>query len=173
MTKVLTVVFPYFVNKSGETFLLMGRNRKLNKLNGFGGKALDGESVEDCARRELKEEIDLELENETEGDQALKSLGKIIDGEKEIYFFIYKVAADIFNKDLTEINAAGEVYDVGWRNMADSNSFLGEMLSGDEVLIAELKNIIPKVEMGEDFTKFEINKTGNEVLREQTKGIYR
>lgn len=56
-----------YLKKEGKTLLLL-RNKKKNdvhrdKWNGLGGKFLPGETPEECAVREVREEAGIEIEN--------------------------------------------------------------------------------------------------------------
>jgi len=61
--KHYTLVFCRRTNKSGEREILLGMKKRgfgVGKYNGFGGKIEEGETVEEAAIRELKEESGLD-----------------------------------------------------------------------------------------------------------------
>ncbi len=79
-----------YVQKDGKTLMLY-RNKKENdyhegKWNGLGGKFEPGESPEDCAIREIKEEAGLNV-------KSLKLKGFItfpmFDGKEDWYVFLF------------------------------------------------------------------------------------
>lgn len=164
--KKLTVVFPYFITQDGGIKILLGRNFRLNKLNGFGGKAEEGESFLDCAVREFNEEII--LPEKISGDEdGFNYIGKVKDGDKEIHFYTLKLFEDkVPSHDLDEL------YDLAWYDLSDPESFVPEMLSGDGLIISELQKIIPALESFEHVGPFEIDKTGNQELDKQTGKIF-
>ena len=52
----------------------------------------------------------------------------------------------------------------------NTNEFLFEMLSGDEKIIKELEEFIYNEE---NYSEFNIIKTGNKILQEQVKNVYK
>ena len=110
----------YVIDKKNNSTLMIYRNKKQNdyhegKWNGLGGKLEQGESPEDCAIREIKEESGLTV-------KSVKMKGFItfplFDGNDDWYVFLF--TADDFegklidspeghlewipNEKLTEIN---------------------------------------------------------------------
>jgi ADP-ribose pyrophosphatase YjhB (NUDIX family) len=165
--KKLNVTFFYKII-DGEIFILLGRNFKLNKLNGFGGKVKDGESLTESAQREIQEELNFDIDKNN-----LEEVGVINFLDRQVFFYIYEFEHNIndFNFDYNK----GEVYDLRWVNIKDKDVFLSEMLEGDNVLIEDVENILLKVKENKPFEKFEINKNSNENpnLMEQTRKIYK
>jgi 8-oxo-dGTP diphosphatase len=81
----------YLINRSNNSTLMIYRNKKENdyhkgKWNGLGGKLEQGESPEECAIREIKEESGLEV-------KSLKMKGIItfpmFDGNDDWYVFFF------------------------------------------------------------------------------------
>lgn len=77
----------------GDKTLMLYRNKKENdyhqgKWNGLGGKFEHGESPEDCAKREIKEEADLTV-------KSMKMKGFItfplFDGKDDWYVFLFVI----------------------------------------------------------------------------------
>ena len=60
--------------------------------------------------------------------------------------------------------------DIRWFNIKNTNEFLFEMLSGDEKIIKELEEFIYNEE---NYSEFNIIKTGNKILQEQVKNVYK
>jgi ADP-ribose pyrophosphatase YjhB (NUDIX family) len=164
--KKLTVVFPYFKNPNGKVSILLGRNHKLKKLNGFGGKVNEGESVVDGAIRELEEELKLK-DIDPEGDN-FQYFAKIVEGDKQIFAYLLELS----NDDVPNYNQ-DELYDLTWYNLSESDTFVGEMLSGDNLVINALKSALQKRFEGKDFSVIEVNKTGNAELQRQTKNMFK
>lgn len=90
-----------YVQKDGKTLMLY-RNKKENdyhegKWNGLGGKFEPGESPEDCAIREIKEEAGLNV-------KSLKLKGFItfpmFDGKEDWYVFLFVI--DDFEGELID-----------------------------------------------------------------------
>jgi len=80
-----------YVMKDGMTLMLY-RNKKENdfhegKWNGLGGKFEDGETPEECAVREIKEESGLTVEN-----PIMKGFitFPLFDGKNDWYVFVFK-----------------------------------------------------------------------------------
>lgn len=92
----------YVIDRSKNSTLMIHRNKKENdfhegKWNGLGGKFEDGESPEECAIREIKEESGLKV-------SAVKMRGFItfplFDGVDDWYVFLF--TADEFSGDLID-----------------------------------------------------------------------
>jgi len=92
----------YVIDKKREATLMIHRVKKKNdyhhgKWNGLGGKFEIGESPEECAKREIKEESGLILAN-------LKLKGFItfplFDGNEDWYVFLF--TSDKFSGDLID-----------------------------------------------------------------------
>ncbi len=121
----------YVIDKNRNSTLMIHRVKKENdyhrgKWNGLGGKFEPGESPEECAAREIKEESGLLVKN-------IKMRGFItfpmFDGKEDWYVFLF-TAADfegelidsnegnldwIPNEKLTEINLwEGDKYFIPW-----------------------------------------------------------
>jgi NADH pyrophosphatase NudC (nudix superfamily) len=81
-----------------------------------------------------------------------------------ITFFATYIEDKIIIKDNSEM------VDMRWFNIKNTNEFLIEMLSGDENIIKELEKFIYNEEI---YSEFNIIKTGDKVLQEQVKNIYK
>jgi len=121
----------YVIDKKNNSTLMIYRNKKENdyhegKWNGLGGKFEPGESPEECASREIKEESGLKV-------KSVNMKGFIsfplFDGVEDWYVFLF--TADEFegnlidspegklgwipNKNLTEINLwDGDKFFIPW-----------------------------------------------------------
>ena len=159
--KMLSVVFPVY--REGDTnMILMGKQAAGKRMpgvrNGFGGKCEEGESAEDCAVREVKEEIGLELES-----QDLKYIGKIIEGEKQVYFYTTRLASKI------TIDDNDEMVDCRWFDVERQEDYIREMLPGNESLMIEVGS---SLRSPDEFEPFTFDMSENEELMEATKNIY-
>ncbi|KAJ2744554.1 hypothetical protein GGI20_002871 [Coemansia sp. BCRC 34301] len=134
--KRYTVIFPF--SDDGKQILLGLKKRGMGVglWNGFGGKLEPGETMDECARRELKEECGLEARNmQHVGILSMKSTRS---GRMEV--FVY-TARDIFG-DVTEsdemkpkwFNAAELTYQdtykearVWWPTMLNGHTFEAQL----------------------------------------------
>lgn len=169
MKKNLTVVFPIF-NKDGDFFILMGRQAEGKKLagfrNGYGGKCEEGESMLDCAARELEEELKLEEIYKIElNNQDFKNIGSVFMDDKQIDFFVVELSQMI-----APPADNSEFVDTHWYDLTLPELFVPDMLSGDEMIIEELNKFLQN---REGYENFEINKTGDKKLEGQVKNIFK
>lgn len=158
----LTLVFPVY--KEEDTyFVLMGKQATGKKMpgvrNGFGGKCEDGESPEDCAVREMKEEIDTDVRKDD-----LTYIGKIIMGEKLVYVYTTRLSSKIWITD------NDEVLDCRWFDVERREEYIHEMLPGDDLLMIEVAR---SLKTPTDFREFTLDFSHNESLKEMTKNIFR
>lgn len=155
--KLLATVFPYYIDESDEVWLLLCRAINLGVLNGFGGKIEDDEDPADGALRELTEELRIEALRE-----RLAYAGLIKDGLKEIYIYLYRMEEKIEpNPNPKEISESD------WRRLSERESYVGEMLSGDNLVLDELEKTLAVAQ-----EPFVIDKTGDSLLDEQTKNLF-
>jgi 8-oxo-dGTP pyrophosphatase MutT (NUDIX family) len=156
--KRLTVVFPIF-----EDEVLMGKQASGKKMpgirNGYGGKCEDGESLEDCAVRELGEEIGLEI-----ASKDLHYFGRVIEGDKVVYFYVVKLSKKIRPEDNTEM------VDNRWFKITDYETYVPEMLPG---CLIQMENMHHFLSHNEGYIPFELDFSENKLLMEITKNIYR
>ena len=128
--KLLSVVFPVYA-EGNTNLILMGRQAPGKRMpgvrNGFGGKCEQGERVEDCAVREVKEEIDLDIKEED-----LRFVGTIIEGDKQVYFYTARLDSKISIADNSEM------VDNRWFDAERQEDFIGEMLPDNERPMHEL-----------------------------------
>jgi 8-oxo-dGTP pyrophosphatase MutT (NUDIX family) len=164
--KELTVVFPIHINPGGVVKILMGKKAPGTKLagfrNGYGGKCEEGETPLDCAVREVKEETGLDLERE-----KVVYIGKIIEGDKHVYFYIYFFDSEIYLPDSEK-----DFVDNRWFVLENTSEYLPEMIPGNEEMIVQIPGIIDQVLNNEKFTPFVVDLTSNQEAMEVTKQIY-
>ncbi|OGU85292.1 MAG: DNA mismatch repair protein MutT [Ignavibacteria bacterium RBG_16_35_7] len=94
----------YVINKKNDCTLMIHRTKKINdyhlgKWNGLGGKFESGESPEECAIREIKEESGLVVKNIT-----MKGIitFPMFDGIEDWYVFLF--VANEFSGELIDSN---------------------------------------------------------------------
>lgn len=164
--KELTVVFPIHTTPDGVVKILMGKKAPGTKLagfrNGYGGKCEESENPLDCAVREVKEETDLDLEKE-----KLIYVGKIIEGEKHVYFYIY-----FFDTEIQLPDSDKDFIDNRWFVLEDLDSYIHEMIPGNEEMMRQVPGIVNQILNNEEFVPFAVDLTGNEETMEVTKQIY-
>ena len=124
------VTLQCFVKKD-DKYLMLHRNKEKKVMPNIwmapGGKREFNEGVFECARREIKEETNLDIKNLhilCAGNAFLKDLGE------ELFFHL--VGADYAGGELPENSEDGKLE---WLT-------LGEILKLDD-LLAELKNVLP------------------------------
>ncbi len=149
--KQFTVVFP--LAKLGDIVYILLGEQKPGKplsgyLNGYGGKVEAGESILEAAGRELREELDIELE-----DPAF--IGTIIHQEKEIFFYLSKT-----NK--REFGDTSEMVGNMWFELSE-NVFIERMLPGDIEIIRFVREQVGAYFEGEELEEFRIVKEGTEI----------
>jgi 8-oxo-dGTP diphosphatase len=162
--KKLTVVFPIY--KEGERFfVLMGKQAVGKRMpgvrNGFGGKCEEGETVEECAVREVEEEIGLKLQRED-----LKYVGEIVEGEggeKHVYLYTTLLNSKINIPDNTEM------VDCRWFDIEHTDAYIHEMLPGNDILMPEL---IASLKDPKEYKTFEIDMSANSALTHATRNVY-
>jgi 8-oxo-dGTP pyrophosphatase MutT (NUDIX family) len=159
--KMLLVVFPVY-REGSANLILMGRQAPGKRMpgirNGFGGKCEPGESAEDCAVRETKEEIGVELKKED-----LRFVGTLIAGEKEIRFYTVPFDSKI------EIADNDEMVDVRWFDVERIEDYIREMLPGDEAVMREVARSLADAS---GYQPFSFDFSDNEALKEATKNIF-
>lgn len=146
--------------------ILMGKKAPGTKLagfrNGYGGKCETGEAPLDCAVREVKEEIDLNLEKE-----KLIYIGNIIEGDKHVYFYIY-----FFDTQIQLPDSDKDFIDNRWFVLKDLESYIHEMIPGNEEMMVQVPDIVKNVCEHTQYKPFVVDLTSNEVTMEITKQIY-
>jgi len=159
--KMLSVVFPFYT-KGGRFLILMGRQAPGKRMpgvrNGFGGKCEEGELLEDCAVREVKEEIGLELKKED-----LNYVGKIIEGDKHVYFYTTELDSKIHIPDNSEM------VDCRWFDVDKQEDYVHEMLPGNE---APMHEVAKSLHDPNHFSPFMFDMSDNDELMEATKHIF-
>jgi len=166
MKKELTVVFPVYV-ESNNYWILMGKQapgkRLAGILNGYGGKCEHGEMPQDCAIREVKEEINLDLDKE-----KLIYIGLLIQGDKKeiqkyVFFYIYFLDKKVSLPDNNEFVSNK------WYETEKFPEYVGEMFAGNYELMSEVDRVLREYP---NFKPFELDLSDNLHLREQAKKIY-
>jgi hypothetical protein len=147
--------------------ILMGKKAPGTKLvgfrNGYGGKCEEGEAPLDCAVREVKEETGLDLEKE-----KLIYIGKIIEGDKHVYFYIY-----FFDSEIHLPDSEKDFVDNRWFTLYEKSSYISEMFSSDHILMDYLIGFVKDKKYTDP--KFErpiFDFSEDAVLVEQVKNIY-
>jgi len=147
--------------------VLMGKQAPGKRMpgvrNGPGGKCEPGEEPIDCAVREVREEIGVELNKED-----LKYIGTLIDGEDHVYFYTSVL------KEKIVIHDNAETVDCRWFNIERTDEYVHEMLPGDEKIIRE---VITSIKNPEQFNEFkldtsDLDETTRAKLKEMTKHIH-
>lgn len=167
--KKLSVVF--FINfEEGRKSVLMGRQAPGKRLagirNGFGGKCDEGETTLDCAIRETKEEVGLEIEKEN-----LIYVGCIVDETMQVDFFVI-----LSETKFTPPNDNDEFVDIRWFDLQRPEVFINEMLPHNDTLIAELNKKLDELKAtGKISTGFVLDETGidSPELKLQKSKIYK
>lgn len=164
----MTVVFPIFkerINNEITNWILMGKQAPGKRLegirNGYGGKCEMGELPIDCAVREVKEEIGLDLKKE-----KLIFVGKLIQKEKQVFFYLYFLNSKINLVDNSEF------VDNKWFKIENYKDYVGEMFEGNLELMKEVNKNLNDLEKLEEFTPFELDMSDNYKLSQQAKKIY-
>jgi mutator protein MutT len=161
MKKELTVVFP-LCRENKTNWILMGKQAEGKKLagfrNGYGGKCEPGESPIDCAVREVKEEVGLDLEKE-----KLKYVGYITEGDKKVYFYIYLFETKISIPDNNEF------VDNRWFDASKIDEYINKMLPGNRRLMESVNIALGDLEKCKPF---ELDLSGIKELQVAVKNIY-
>ncbi len=184
MKKELSVVFPIY-HQDGKYFLLMGKcapGKKLSGIrNGFGGKCeplyagssyLREETTLECARRELEEELRIHKDfNINIEERDFIKIGAVIMGHNIVDFFVINLNQKIEVKDNDEF-VDNKWFELHLENQ-EPESFVSEMLSGDDEVIKNLKKYLHAVKEISEWKTFEINKSEDRLLQEQTKNVFK
>lgn len=130
MTILATLVY---IIKDGKT-LMIHRNRKdgdehLGKYNGLGGKLESGETLEECAKREVLEESGLTL-------TELTKKGDILFPKFDKYGNDWHVHIYTSNDFTGELNYENREGDLAWHNNADVPHL--NLWEGDKMFISNV-----------------------------------
>lgn len=163
----LTVVFPIYITPDGMVKILIGKKAPGTKLagfrNGYGGKCEKGEEPLDCAVREVKEEIGIDLEKD-----RLKSVCITKEGEKLVYFYVYELDSEIQVSDSTDF------VDNKWFVLQNIDYYVDEMLAEDRSLMQVVSDVVIRGEyLTFEFKPKSLDFSTSELLRKQTSGIYK
>jgi 8-oxo-dGTP pyrophosphatase MutT (NUDIX family) len=167
MKKELSLVFPIYEDKQTNKFwILLGKQAPGKKLagfrNGFGGKCEqkpDGtmETTLECARRELKEELDLEIE-----EVKIEKCGYFTNGDRLIDCFVIR-----FKEKIEPPADNSEFQDTKWFDLGEPEKFVGEMLSQAD---KEMEGLTKFLQTGE---LFGFDKSMNTELQNQVKNVFK
>jgi 8-oxo-dGTP diphosphatase len=117
----------YVMDKNNNSTLMIYRNKKRNdyhrgKWNGLGGKFEQGESPEECARREIKEESGLAV-------TSLRMRGFItfplFDGKEDWHVFLF--TADDYSGELID-SPEGNLEWIPNRRLTEINLWEGDKI---------------------------------------------
>ena len=117
----------YVINKTNNSVLMIYRNKKENdyhrgKWNGLGGKFELGESPEECAKREIKEESGLAVKT-----VSMKGFitFPLFDGREDWYVFLF--TADEFVGELID-SPEGKLEWISKENLTEINLWDGDKI---------------------------------------------
>ena len=125
--------------KRDDSYLLLFRNKKKNDINagkwiGVGGHVEKGETIDECAIREVKEETGYDV-------RSLKCAGEVlfIDENLKMMMYIYEVTD--FSGEMIECNEG----DLKWIPIRDIDDY--PMWEGDKAFLPKLINHEPYFKM--------------------------
>ena len=144
MDKIIDTTMIYL--KRDGSYLLLFRNKKKNDINegkwiGVGGRREPGETIDECAIRETKEETGLDV-------HSLSCYGEVlfVDENFKIMMYIYEITD--FSGELIECDEG----DLKWIPIKDIYNY--PMWEGD-------KAFLPKVINHEPYFKMELHYINN------------
>ena len=115
MVKIKTCVGPVLYNSAGELFLMTSPKWGSNYVIP-GGAIEAGESEEDALRREIREELGIEIADIVKLSESVKKASKdFIDPEVEFHFKTFAAKAMS-----VKITPNEEIKDYGWFSLADA-----------------------------------------------------
>ncbi|MEN9852616.1 MAG: hypothetical protein RI996_559 [Candidatus Parcubacteria bacterium] len=150
--KQFTVVFPV-ARVADKDYILLGQ-QALGKpladyINGYGGKVEESDSsIEDAAKRELEEELGMQIED-------LTAIGSIVHENKQVFFFLSSV-------EYIEYDDTLETRNNSWYEL-NSQEFIGRMLPGDIEIIEHIREHIEHFWNREEIQPFRIQKEGSAI----------
>ena len=137
MEKVINTTMIYL--KKDDCYLLLYRNKKKHDINhnkwiGVGGHVEDGETIDECAIREVKEETGLDV-------HSLSCAGEVlfVDENLRMMMYIYEIAD--FSGELIECNEG----ELKWIPIKDIYDY--PMWEGDKAFLPKLINHEPYFKM--------------------------
>lgn len=162
--KNLSVVFPIFIDKETKNnfYIMMGLyapgKRLFGLRNGYGGKCEAGEAPIDCAVREVKEEIGLDLDKE-----KLVYVGLEVENDKQIYFYLYFFEERILVPDNTEFT------DNKWLLLKNTDSYVHEMFPGNIEIVTHVQKFL---ENYPNYPTFALDFSDNQEIKKFSSKIY-
>ncbi len=122
--------------EDGDRYLMLHRVKRKNDVNegkwiGIGGGFLEGESPEDCVRREAKEETGLTL-----GSLRLRSVVTfVLEGAETEHMFLFQ--CDDFSGELTDCDEG----ELAWIPRGDLYGM--ELWEGDRIFLKRIEGELP------------------------------
>ena len=137
MDKVIDTTMIYL--KKDDCYLLLYRNKKKNDINegkwiGAGGHVEEGETVDQCAIRETKEETGLDV-------HSLKCAGEVLFIDENLKMMMYIYEIENFSGELIECNEG----ELKWIPIKDIYNY--PMWEGDKAFLPLLINHAPYFKM--------------------------
>ena len=135
--------------KKDDSYLLLFRNKKKNDINegkwiGVGGRREAGESIDECAIREVKEETGLDV-------HSLECCGEVLFVDENIQMMMYIYEITDFSGELIECDEG----DLKWIPIKEIYNY--PMWEGD-------KAFLPKVINHEPYFKMKLTYRQNELI---------
>lgn len=137
MDKVIDTTMIYL--KKDDCYLLLYRNKKKNDINegkwiGVGGHVEEGETIDQCAIRETKEETGLDV-------HSLKCAGEVLFIDENLKMMMYIYEIEDFSGELIECNEG----ELKWIPIKDIYNY--PMWEGDKAFLPLLINHAPYFKM--------------------------
>lgn len=137
MTNVIDTTMIYL--KRDNSYLLLFRNKKKNDINegkwiGVGGHVEKGETIDECAIREVKEETGYDV-------HSLKCAGEVLFVDENLKMMMYIYEITDFSGTMIECNEG----DLKWIPIKDIYDY--PMWEGDKAFLPKLINHEPYFKM--------------------------
>ena len=137
MGKVINTTMIYL--KKDDCYLLLYRNKKEHDINhnkwiGVGGHVEPGETIDECAIREVKEETGLDV-------HSLSCSGEVLFVDENLKMMMYIYEITDFSGDLIECNEG----ELKWIPIKDIYNY--PMWEGDKAFLPKLINHEPYFKM--------------------------
>lgn len=137
MEKVINTTMIYL--KKDDCYLLLYRNKKEHDINhnkwiGVGGHVEPGETIDECAIREVKEETGLDV-------HSLSCSGEVLFVDENLKMMMYIYEITDFSGDLIECNEG----ELKWIPIKDIYNY--PMWEGDKAFLPKLINHEPYFKM--------------------------
>ena len=136
--------------KKDDCYLLLYRNKKKNDINegkwiGVGGHVEEGETIDQCAIRETKEETGLDV-------HSLKCAGEVLFIDENLKMMMYIYEIEDFSGELIECNEG----ELKWIPIKDIYNY--PMWEGDKAFLPLLINHAPYFKMRLTYQRNELIK---------------